>query len=203
MGLLVYRRQDHRSTVAVGLQDRSKVPDGERRFDAGPGHRGGEVLASLAPFPRSTCATEGYAPNVRLARERPGGLGVEVHDTTADPDNLRLLFPESTFDLVINRHESYVESDILRVLKPQSCFFTQQCGPERWGWFREGYEEECGKKADGDLLSLVRVAAGFSGWIHFTWYWTGPVEEREEGAGGWPVRDIKKITETMAKWGRL
>ncbi len=45
-------------------------------LDMGTG--GGEFLASLAPLPALTCATEGYAPNVPVARARLEPLGVQV-----------------------------------------------------------------------------------------------------------------------------
>jgi hypothetical protein len=69
--------------------------------------------------------------------------------------------------------------------------------PERWVWIRRGYEEKRGGPIDGDLLSLARVAAPFSQWIRFMWYWTGEPEEFEPGARGWPVRDIKAAAETI------
>ncbi|HEY8286707.1 MAG TPA: class I SAM-dependent methyltransferase, partial [Chloroflexota bacterium] len=45
-------------------------------LDMGTG--GGEVLAGLAPLPPRTVATEGYAPNVEIARHRLAPLGVDV-----------------------------------------------------------------------------------------------------------------------------
>jgi hypothetical protein len=39
---------------------------------------GGELLAASAPLPRRTIATEGWAPNVPVARDRLSPLGVEV-----------------------------------------------------------------------------------------------------------------------------
>src|SRR5712692_8615791 len=45
-------------------------------LDMGTG--GGELLSSLQPLPPHTCATEGYAPNVPIARQRLEPLGVQV-----------------------------------------------------------------------------------------------------------------------------
>ena len=65
---------------------------------------------------------------------------------------------------------------------------------EGWTWLRRGYEEGRGPMG-GDLLALVRVAAPFSQWCRFMWYWTGDPGDFEEGARAWPVRDIKAIVE--------
>ena len=92
-------------------------------LDMGTG--GGELLASLAPLPPDTHATEAYPPNQQLAREMLTPLGVEVHNFT---ENDPLPFPESRFDLVINRHESFDSNEIYRILKPGGVFITQQVG---------------------------------------------------------------------------
>ena len=42
------------------------------------GTAGGEVLSKLSPLPEETYATEDYPPNVALAREILGPLGVKV-----------------------------------------------------------------------------------------------------------------------------
>src|SRR5512140_1130732 len=51
-------------------------------LDMGTG--GGEFLKSLAPLPHQTFATEGYQPNVAIARRRLGTLGVRVISRYAD-----------------------------------------------------------------------------------------------------------------------
>jgi SAM-dependent methyltransferase len=86
---------------------------------------GGEVLASLVPLPPDTRATEGYPPNIRVARHRLEPLGVRVHAV----DDWRILpFPDSTFDLVTNRHGPYIPAEVRRVLRPGGTFITQQVG---------------------------------------------------------------------------
>lgn len=95
-------------------------------LDMGTG--GGEILASLSPFPIRVCATETYPPNVAIARKRLKPLGVDLRDTSSDPDNLHLPFGDAEFDLVINRHESYVPAEVSRILKQGGHFITQQCG---------------------------------------------------------------------------
>jgi hypothetical protein len=68
--------------------------------------------------------------------------------------------------------------------------------PERWRRMRRGYEEGRGRAIDDELLRLAGIAAPFSQWIRFMWYWTGS-GEFEKGARNQPIRDIKKVTETL------
>jgi len=109
---------------ATRARERMRVA--QSMLDMGTG--GGEFLSSLAPLPPSTSATEGYAPNVILARQRLEPLGVKVFDMTGDQENRQLPFPAEHFDLVINRHEAYVGKEVWRILRPRGCFLTQQCG---------------------------------------------------------------------------
>lgn len=92
-------------------------------LDLGTG--GGELLASLAPLPPDTWATENYPPNMPIARARLEPLGVRV--VTGVPDNA-LPFPDGRFDLVINCHESFDAAEVARILKPGGRFLTQQVG---------------------------------------------------------------------------
>lgn len=84
---------------------------------------GGEVLASLAPFPGKAFASEGYAPNVAVAQARLAPLGVEV---VQREESARLPFDDESFDLVLNRHGGLRLGEIARVLKPGGVFLTQQ-----------------------------------------------------------------------------
>jgi len=86
---------------------------------------GGEFLAGLQPLPTHTCATEGYPPNIFIARQRLEPLGVAVYEIGEDDT---LPFADSEFDLVINRHGSYLAEEVYRVLKPGGGFVTQQVG---------------------------------------------------------------------------
>jgi len=103
---------------------RERMRTAASMLDLGTG--GGEFLSSLAPLPPFTAATEGWAPNVEVARRRLRPLGVEVADTTADP--VRLPFADATFDLVHSRHEEYTPAELRRVLRPGGTFVTQQVG---------------------------------------------------------------------------
>ncbi len=92
-------------------------------LDMGTG--GGEFLASLAPFPADTHATEAYPPNQSIAAARLTPLGIRVHPISEDAP---LPFEDNSFDLVINRHESYNQAEVYRVLTPGGAFITQQVG---------------------------------------------------------------------------
>jgi len=92
-------------------------------LDMGTG--GGEFLASLAPLPENTHATEAWQPNVPIARKRLEPMGITVH---AIEEYAPLPFPDAHFDRVINRHEWYDPSEVYRILKPGGLFITQQVG---------------------------------------------------------------------------
>lgn len=92
-------------------------------LDMGTG--GGEWLADLSHQVPHMWATEGYAPNVPLARQRLSGLGICL--TTAD-DERHLPLPDEGFDVVLNRHESYNTQEVWRILRPHGVLVTQQVG---------------------------------------------------------------------------
>lgn len=112
---------DYRQLVTAALRGRGAM------LDMGTG--GGEFLASLSPLPALTAATEGYPPNIPIARVRLEPLGITVREI-AEEDPGPLPFPDATFDLVINRHEYYSPAEVLRVLRPGGTFITQQVGGE-------------------------------------------------------------------------
>ncbi|MEZ4636642.1 MAG: class I SAM-dependent methyltransferase [Caldilineaceae bacterium] len=94
-------------------------------LDMGTG--GGEFLASLPGLPAYTAATEAYEPNVAVATQQLQPLGVRVVQLKSDQ---HLPFEDDTFDLIINRHESFDAAEVVRVLKPGGRFLTQQVGGE-------------------------------------------------------------------------
>lgn len=87
---------------------------------------GGEFLLSLGHPCKNTAATEGYAPNVELCREKLIPLGIDFRAGHGD----KLPFGDECFDLVINRHGDFDAGEIHRVLKPGGLFITQQVGAE-------------------------------------------------------------------------
>ncbi|MFC5823931.1 class I SAM-dependent methyltransferase [Nonomuraea insulae] len=96
---------------------RDRLPKATALLDLGTG--GGELLASLTPLPPRTAATEAYPPNLLVARARLEPLGVEVTDNTRS-------FPDASFDLITNRHESYEPREVHRLLAEGGTYLTQQ-----------------------------------------------------------------------------
>jgi len=97
-------------------------------LDLGTG--GGEFLSSLAPLPRRTFATEGYPPNLPVARRRLEPMGVEV--VPIGTDN-RIPLPDGSVELVVSRHEEFDPREVRRVLSPGGTFLTQQVGVANYG----------------------------------------------------------------------
>jgi|ERR1022692_874499 SAM-dependent methyltransferase len=104
-------------------------------LDMGTG--GGERLARLASRPRHTVATESWPPNVGVAAGRLRPLGIPVIWCASAPENLspqaaapadagRMPFGDGTFDLVINRHESFRADEVQRILVSGGTFITRQ-----------------------------------------------------------------------------
>ncbi len=92
-------------------------------LDLGTG--GGEFLSSLPYLPKHTVATEGYEPNIPVARRRLGPLGVKV--IPVQPDH-RIDVPSESMEVVLSRHESFDPTEVARVLRPLGTFVTQQVG---------------------------------------------------------------------------
>jgi len=113
-------------------------------LDMGTG--GGEWLAALPHRPPRTVATEAWPPNVPVAKRRLNALGIEVVQVDGAPDNnspgaeassARLPFPDESFRLVSNRHESFVAREVARILAPEGHFVTQQMGDGTYRDVRE------------------------------------------------------------------
>jgi SAM-dependent methyltransferase len=99
---------------------------------------GGEFLASLTPLPTHTRATEGWKPNVSVARAKLEPLGVKVIET--HESDMCLPFGDAEFDLVINRHGSFKPAEIFRILKPGGIFLTQQVAGNNLRDFAEAFD---------------------------------------------------------------
>lgn len=113
-------------------------------LDMGTG--GGEWLAELPHRPPHTVATEGWAPNLPVARERLAPLGIEVFQIEGAPDNIlqdavelggELPFADGSFDLVTNRHEAFLAGEVARVLRSGGLFLTQQVGDGGFAEFHD------------------------------------------------------------------
>jgi SAM-dependent methyltransferase len=87
---------------------------------------GGERILELRPhWPAKVVVTEGYAPNIALARERLALFGVavvEMNSSTVAPTP----FVDDEFDLVLNRHGAFNANELARILAPGGIFLTQQ-----------------------------------------------------------------------------
>lgn len=105
---------------------RALVKDSQAVLDVSTG--GGEVFSRLGPFPLVAWATEGYPPNVAVARARLEPLGVQVADVSELSDLMP--FINNTFDLVLNRHGTLYADEMERILQPGGRFFSQQVGGE-------------------------------------------------------------------------
>jgi SAM-dependent methyltransferase len=141
--LLTTWRAEHESPVEgwsfVELEGRMRTEDPPWSYDAlaraalagaasalDMGTGGGEVLASLADaLPADTVATEGWPPNLPVARAALAPYRIEVVPYDAEQD-AAMPFPDERFDVVLNRHEAYDATQVLRVLRPGGRLVTQQ-----------------------------------------------------------------------------
>jgi len=138
---------------------------------------GGEVLARIVSPETFVVATEGHPPNVTVARNRLGPLGIGVVHATSAPDNVEqdgssplelgssLPFRDRAFELVVDRHSSYWPGEIHRVLRAGGRFLTQQRSEagtvgEAWSHLFDRPED---RRPRFDLSFAVRQlrAAGF------------------------------------------
>jgi hypothetical protein len=87
---------------------------------------GGEFLDQFQTLPKKTYATEGYSPNVIVAKDRLEPRSVHVVSVESDE---RLPLADNEFDLIINRHGAYSSNEIARISGPAGAIFlTQQVG---------------------------------------------------------------------------
>lgn len=146
-------------------------------LDMGTG--GGEVLSSLAPFPKHTIATEGYKPNVEVARKRLEPLGVQVVEVD---ESRKLPFADEEFDLVLNRHSAFDETEVFRALKPSGVFLTQQVNEDNLKDLLNEFETTSKFENSWTLeIAVERLTkAGFT--ITQTGKWQGKLEFNDVGA---------------------
>ncbi len=152
---------------------------------------GGEIFASLAPFPGRATAVEGYAPNVAVARARLNPLGVSVFRGST---RTGMPFVNDAFDLVLNRHGGFRPAEMHRILKPGGVFLTQQVGGDNLF----DLVAEFGAKLvrPENTLAQVReglVALGFE--IRDGREWRGPVEFFDVGALVYFLKAIPWVVE--------
>ncbi len=135
----------------------------DRLLDMGTG--GGEVLSGFAHLPRYTYATEGYPPNIAVAKARLEPLGVKVVEVDGHkyPNNEYLPWEDSFFDIIINRHESFHPPELFRVLKPRALFVSQQVGVGM-SRLKKALTNQSAEKSDWGLSKVVGQldSAGFT-----------------------------------------
>lgn len=107
---------DYKEIIDSYLKNQHKL------LDMGTG--GGEFLLTLAHPYHLTSVTEAYAPNLELCNTKLAPLGIDVQPCFQN----NLPFVNNSFDMVINRHESFQVSEVARVLKQDGYFITQQIG---------------------------------------------------------------------------
>ena len=88
---------------------------------------GGEFLLSLGHPHDKTAATEGYAPNIELCKDRLKPWGIDFKPCN-DPASIP--YDDGTFDIVINRHGDFCAKELHRLLKAGGLFITEQVGGE-------------------------------------------------------------------------
>lgn len=145
-------------------------------IDLGTG--GGERLIELVSalgsqgVGKEVIATEGWAPNVPVARAHlsPWGIRVEEYDPESDP---RSPFADASVDCVMSSHEAIDFADTARVLTEDGVLLTQQVdgfnAPELHDWFEVDFAYP-----DVTLDSYVSQceAAGLT--VTCTQEWAGP-----------------------------
>ncbi len=144
-------------------------------LDMGTG--GSERLLALREhWPKKVVVTEDYPPNVQLATERLGPLGVRVVDVALN-SYTPMPFDDGEFDLVLNRHSGTNPAEVARILASSGTFLTQQVHG-LWAqdliaafdgqpaWPEATLENEVRRLQDAGLTILV--AEEWSGALSFT-----------------------------------
>ena len=87
---------------------------------------GGERLLSMRDcWPDTVVVTEGYPPNLELARRRLEPLAVRVVEANND-EYSPMPFEDGEFALVLNRHAALHVDEIARILAPGGRLLTRQ-----------------------------------------------------------------------------
>ncbi|MBN2239799.1 MAG: class I SAM-dependent methyltransferase [Dehalococcoidales bacterium] len=93
-------------------------------IDLGTG--GGERLLKLKEhWPAKVVATEAYPPNLKLASQTLGHLGVQVVDVSQNMFTV-MPFSDGEFDLVLNRHSGFNPREVPRILAHGGTYLSQQ-----------------------------------------------------------------------------
>jgi SAM-dependent methyltransferase len=142
---------------SYGDRARRLIVDAKSLLDLCTG--GGELLASFAPLPEHSVATEGWEPNIPLARDRLAPLGVQVRV----PDGDELPAGDGEFDLVINRHGGAPASEIARVLRPGGTYLMQGVGAHNLADLNQALGAPSGDYAETSTLDATLEAVREAG----------------------------------------
>lgn len=142
------------------------LQDADAMLDMGTGD--GSRLLTLRPLPPRTVAYEEWAPTVPAAVRtlRPAGVplvrcqGSVGNTEPPDPGRPVLPFRDSTFDLVVNRHECFSPADVRRLLRPGGVFVTQQVGGGHGDELRHALGRGASPLPRWDLAEARRQAEG-------------------------------------------
>jgi SAM-dependent methyltransferase len=128
---------------------------------------GGELFEMLAPLGKRAAATEGWPPNVEIARQRLARVDVAVTEAQRGT----LPFPSGEFDLILNRHGALDAREAFHALCPGGLLLTQQVG-----------SDDC-----EELNTLLGAPRG-----HPTGSWTKAKAEGELRAAGFAIRTAEE-----------
>ncbi|MDR0960604.1 MAG: class I SAM-dependent methyltransferase [Propionibacteriaceae bacterium] len=144
--------------------------------DLGTG--GGERLLCLIEgvdaSEKRVVATEGWKPNIPIARQALSASGIDVVDYDADCGEA-MPFSDASVDLVMSRHEAIDPQEIARVLTPGGWLLTQQVdgrdAEEIHEWFGEDFAYP---HVTADRYADDLTAAGLR--VHVKDEWIGTME---------------------------
>lgn len=139
---------------------------------------GGEIFASLAPFPGRASAVEGFVPNLPVARRRLEPLGVPVFQGNTRSG---MPFEDESFDLVLNRHGGFRAAEMWRILKPGGVFLTQQVGGDNLADLTAAFGAQL-PYPDNTLARTREAFAALGAEVRRAEAWRGPVTFADVGA---------------------
>ena len=152
---------------------------------------GGEVFASLAPFPGRATAVEGFDPNLPIARRRLAPLGVPVFQGNTRSG---MPFDDGAFDLVLNRHGGFRPGELHRILKPGGVFLTQQVGGDNLADLIGAFGAELAYP-DNTLARVCGELVALGCEIRRAEEWRGPVTFSDVGAVAYFLKAIPWVVQ--------
>ncbi|WP_261805537.1 class I SAM-dependent methyltransferase [Lapidilactobacillus luobeiensis] len=108
---------DYQAVVKANLKDELMWLD----VDTG----GGELMDSFRHPAHKTVVTEGWAPNLKLLREKYATSAVTV---ISDQNEDLAKVPDQHFDIITNSHGALPVQETVNKLRPGGIFITQQVG---------------------------------------------------------------------------